>query len=180
MIAGTILSSCYSRNPNSVPDAPPPYPGFPFPRENFQSNKEYNSALPSQNDHSLPVSEIQNAQVSSTNSNPENNYNYIPPSAPPPSASPQTPLLSSLAINADAPRFTLTANGDLWALVQDGKGNEIEWLKMKTGESAFIYDPNALVLTCSSGNLLSIKNSVGKNISFDSKGNGISIIRLPK
>ena len=49
---------------------------------------------------------------------------------------------------------------------------------MKTGESAFIYDPNALVITCSSGNLLSIKNSNGKDISFDSRGNGISIIRL--
>ena len=159
---------------------PPPYPSFPFPQENFQGNDDYNSARPEPNSNRSLSSESQIPVESSLGIDSEKNYNYIPPSAPPPSSSLQTPTFSSLSRKTDNPRFTLTANGDLWALVQDGKGNEIEWLKMKTGESAFIYDPNALVITCSSGNLLSIKNSGGKNISFDSRGNGISIIRLPK
>ena len=180
LITSFTLLGCYSRNPNSIPDAPPPYPSFPFPQENFQSNDDYNSARPEQNSNRSLSSKSQIPVESSLGIDSEKNYNYIPPSAPPPSSSLQTPAFSSLSRKTDNPRFTLTANGDLWALVQDGKGNEIEWLKMKTGESAFIYDPNALVITCSSGNLLSIKNSGGKNISFDSRGNGISIIRLPK
>jgi len=179
-VACFAMLGCYSRNPSSIPDAPPPYPSFPFPQENHQSNDAYNSAPPRPNTQKSLSSETQIPEESSLSTYSEKNYNYIPPSAPPPSSSLQTPAFSSLSRKAGNPRFTLTANGDLWALVQDEKGNEIEWLKMKTGESAFIYDPNALLLTCSSGNLLSIKNSAGKNIPFDSKGNGISIIRLPK
>ena len=175
-----ILLSCYSRKPNSIPDAPPPYPSFPFPQDKFKNANEYNPSLSPDNAHEVINSEKQDHMSGTYDPNGGKNYNYIPPSAPPPSSSIQTPAFSPLATNADTPRFTLTAKGDLWALVQDGKGNEIEWLKMKTGESAFIYDPNALVITCSSGNLLSIKNSNGKDISFDSRGNGISIIRLPK
>ena len=52
----------------------------------------------------------------------------------------------------------MEAKADLWALVQDAQGVELEWLKMKTGESASLYHSGELTITCSSGNKLIIKD----------------------
>ena len=74
---------------------------------------------------------------------------YTPPPASPPSQhsfaqqpafSPNQSQTSYPGINkknnSASARFTLEAKADLWALVQDAQGVELEWLKMKTGESA--------------------------------------------
>ena len=76
-------------------------------------------------------------------------------------------------------RFTLEANADLWALVQNSEGVELEWLKMKKGESAKLHHSGRLTITCSSGNQLIIKDKDQKVVQTTPNKSGISIVRLP-
>ena len=75
-------------------------------------------------------------------------------------------------------RFTLEARADLWALVQDDKGAELQWLKMKPGETSTISHSGDLTITCSSGDKLLIKDKFGKKIETNPNASGISIVRL--
>ena len=79
----------------------------------------------------------------------------------------------------NSPRFTLEAKADLWALVQDDKGIELDWLKMKSGDIRHLNHQGALTITCSSGDLLVIKDKEEKVIETNPNINGISIVRLP-
>ena len=74
--------------------------------------------------------------------------------------------------------YTLEAKADLWALVQNAKGVELEWLKMKAGETATLSYQEALTITCSSGNELVILDKKGKRIDTNPNSSGISIVRL--
>lgn len=179
----STLIGCVSRGTATIPDAPPPYPSFPIPQERYQSsgvydskNREGSSAI------AVPSSVAPKNEVSTKNDNinrNEGSFDYIPPQSIPPRSTNSANQILTNSRNATAPLYSLIASGELWTLVQDKNGKELDWLKMKAGEKAFIYDKNAAVLTCSSGNELSIKDSSGNLVSFNPKSNGISIIRLP-
>ena len=179
------LSCCISRGPTVIPDAPPPYPSFPTTLEKPEGNAQYNGQNQQIQTTPVQTNSLAPNQIASQPKTYEQveAFDYIPPKSQPPFSSTQNQSFRPITTkhtSASTSRFTLHANGELWALVQDKDGNELDWLKMKNGETSYIYDKNALIVTCSSGNLLSIKDASGRPISFDSKSNGISIIRLPR
>ena len=177
------LIGCVQRGTSTIPDAPPPYPSFPIPQERFQSSGVYESKNNGGSSSIAETSSIAPQGSTSTGTDKINHhassFDYIPPKSIPPRSTNSSNQFTANSRAASPPLYTLIASGELWTLVQDRNGKEIDWIKMKAGEQAFIHDKNAAVLTCSSGNELSIKDSSGNLVSFNPKSNGISIIRLP-
>lgn len=182
ILLGIILSftSCRKSSVTSIPNAPPPYPSFPVPQERYQSSQVY-GGQPSTAIYTPPYSETTNYQAPLSN---ENQSFYTPPPADPPRQRIyQNPTLKSQPYpgqrqETNSARFTLEARADLWALVQDAQGTELQWLKMKPGETASISHGGALTVTCSSGDKLLIKDKFGKKIETNPNASGISIVRL--
>lgn len=177
------LIGCVQRGTSTIPDAPPPYPSFPIPQERFQSSGVYDSQNQEESSTIAKASSIApqfetDTEAVKINQN-ASSFDYIPPKSIPPRSTNSANQFTANSRVASPALYTLIASGELWTLVQDRNGKEIDWIKMKAGEQAFIHDKNAAVLTCSSGNELSIKDSSGKLVSFNPKSNGISIIRLP-
>ena len=168
---------------SSIPDAPPPYPSFPFPQERYNSTQVYGG-------QNMATPYIPPYSPSNTTLNPESTPTfYTPPPAPPPnqqgvaqqpvqSYTPLTPNRYNRTTSKETSHYTLEAKADLWALVQNAKGVELEWLKMKAGETATLSYQEALTITCSSGNELVILDKKGKRIDTNPNSSGISIVRL--
>ena len=177
-----ILVGCRSSSNPSIPDAPPPYPSFAVPQERYQSAQVY-GGQPSASIYIPPYSEAPHSGSSDAS------YQYVPPPrasssvVPPPQyTSPNFYHQNKINPRKDtpnSPRFTLEAKADLWALVQDDKGIELDWLKMKSGDIRHLNHQGALTITCSSGDLLVIKDKEEKVIETNPNINGISIVRLP-
>ncbi len=181
-----LLVGCRNSSSTPIPDAPPPYQSFAVPQERYQSAQVYGGQsspspyIPPYSEHSAP------SAIPSTPS-------YSPPVSLPPRGvfnSPNIPRYSSpkyynpnraLSNNhdVDSSRFSLEAKSDLWALIQDESGTELNWLKMKAGDTHSIHHQGALTITCSSGHKLLVKDKSGKTIETNPNANGISIVRLP-
>ena len=175
---------CSSSSSSAVPDAPPPYPSFPVPQERYNSANVYGGQslnppyMPTYNEQ--PLTETQPTPAF-----------YTPPPSPPPTSgfveansynrTTSPSIYRDQQVQAPDPtyRFSLEAKADLWALVQNPEGVELEWLKMKAGETANLAHSGALTITCSSGDQLLIKDKNGKPIESNPNSNGISIVRLP-
>ena len=84
------------------------------------------------------------------------------------------PSYSSIKAN-----YHITAYASVWVLVQDKRGNELEWISMKSGDEAPIMHRGPLTITCSSGNSVKITDKTGKKVDVVTNSNGISIVRLP-
>jgi len=184
MLTLSVFSGC-SGSVSSIPDAPPPYPSFPIPQERYNSAQVYGG-------QNLPTS------YTPPYSPPSGSYQQPPAPTfytPPPSAPPTQPNLSARPSHKYTPpapnrfsskpnrssqssNYTLKANADLWALVQNAKGVELEWLKMKAGDSTELNYSEDLTITCSSGNQLVIVDNKGKQIDTNPNSSGISIVRL--
>jgi len=171
-VCSFLVNGCMPRRTVSIPDAPPPYPTFPLPKQDNLKNQKFTH----QSNNSPEQSNLHGSPPSQSQSDPS--YNYIAPTTATKASAKSSDRRSNFTNTKSQPRFTLEATEELWALVQDDKGNEIQWLKMKSGEAAFIYEKGPLVLTCSSANLLKIKDSLGQPVEFNSRSNGVSIIRL--
>ncbi|MDA8989030.1 hypothetical protein N9H22_01030 [Opitutales bacterium] len=175
-----LFTSCRKSSVTSIPNAPPPYPSFPVPQERYQSSQVY-GGQPSNSTYIPPYSEPTNYQKSVSS---ENQSFYTPPPAVPPRQRIyKNPTLQSQPYprqgqETNSARFTLEAKADLWALVQDDKGAELQWLKMKPGETSTISHSGDLTITCSSGDKLLIKDKFGKKIETNPNASGISIVRL--
>lgn len=186
LLALSVLftAGCRNSSVHSIPDAPPPYPNFPVPQERYNSAQVYGGQssnleyVPPYSDalipqtppatfYSPPPTSAQQQQTFSQ----EPAYNFSP--------YPNTSRPQSLNQQAKPARFTLEANADLWALIQDSKGVELEWLKMKKGDMANLQHIGELTITCSSGDQLTIKDKSGKLINTNPNSSGISIVRLP-
>jgi hypothetical protein len=162
LLGGLILfSSCVRNRPLEIPDAPPPYANFPAP-QNFRNYPASESTYSG--------SEFAN---NSYNQAPTAGQSFASPS-PPSFASPQQKLTQN-----SYQRYTLEADADLWALVQDTKGVELEWLKMKKGDSRPISYPGPITVTCSSGTKLRILDNQNNLVPTKANQSGISIVRLP-
>jgi hypothetical protein len=180
-----IFVGCRSTSVHTIPDAPPPYPSFPVPQERYNSAQVYGGQT-----SNVPYVPPYSSPPTATKVSPPSFYTP-PPASPPsqhsfaqqPAFSPNQSQTSYPGINkknnSASARFTLEAKADLWALVQDAQGVELEWLKMKTGESASLYHSGELTITCSSGNKLIIKDKNQKPINTNPNSSGISIVRLP-
>lgn len=178
-----FLAGCMRSSNQTIPDAPPPYPNFPMPQERYQSAQVY-GGQPSTSAYIPPYND---ASTSYQPPAPTSKTFYAPPPSSPPTQSSFTERPFQTQTNSkefrgqedNTKRFTLEAMADLWALVQDSQGTELEWLKMKTGETASLSYSGSLTITCSSGNKLVIKDKFGKKIETNPNSSGISIVRLP-
>ena len=145
-----LFCSCGGGSASTLPDAPPPYPGFPIPAQNpgagvtepYPSGSGYASSVP-----------------------------YIGTSNYSQSQTAVTPPVSA--------RYMVKAKGNLWVLVQDQFGNEVDWRKLQAGDQFPINQAGSLTVTLSSSDKADILDSDNKKIEVNSKNSGISIVRLP-
>jgi hypothetical protein len=175
-----LFSGCRSSSMSSIPDAPPPYPSFPFPQERYNSAQVYggqNMATPYIPPYSPSATSLSSEPTPTFYSPPPPNQPRIA-QQPVQSYTPSTPNRYNRSVSQETSHYTLEAKADLWALVQNAKGVELEWLKMKAGETATLNYQEALTITCSSGNELVILDKKGKRIDTNPNSSGISIVRL--
>ena len=157
-----LFSSCGGGSVTTLPEAPPPYPNFPVPYE-ASSQQSVPVTL-----YSNQQQGYQNHAFSSTEYKPQTGSNNSWKSSP-----------NALSPVPNYARFTVHANANLWLLVQDSNGNELDWLKLKEGEKVPLSHIGALTITCSSGQDIDIYNKDGRKLDIpESKKPGISIIRL--
>ena len=154
LVFGTCLMiGCRSNRNVEIPDAPPPYANFPAP-QNFQNPQ--------------PVASQSHGNLFA------DPYN---PAAPP--YSNYSNLESTPASPVSTSRYVLRGEADLWALIQDPKGVELDWLKMKSGESVPLTYSGPITVTCSSGHKLKIFDNQKNLIETKTNQSGISIVKLP-
>ncbi len=139
----------------TLPEAPPPYPNFPVPYDSTTTGNNqadpFAAPFPVRNSPYQPEVRSKSWSQSVNAFSPTPNYS----------------------------RFTVHAKANLWLLVQDPKGNELDWLKMQGGEKIPLSHAGPLTLTCSSGRDVEIFDRGGKKIDVPDSGNaGITIIRL--
>lgn len=150
--------SCGGGTVTTLPEAPPPYPNFPVPYQPSSTGSTLESAS-----NSFANSETSTSENFST-ANPLNSWRDAP---------------SALTPSPNYARFTVHAKSNLWLLIQDPSGNELDWLKLQAGEKVPISHIGALTLTCSSGKEIDIFNKAGKKMDLPGLDKpGISIIRL--
>lgn len=159
-----LFCSCGGGSVTTLPEAPPPYPNFPVPYQppgtqpvstgaSLENQKNvYQSNLYAPNQYKRPETGQYNSWESSPNAlSPAPNY----------------------------ARFTVHAKANLWLLIQDANGNELDWLKLQENEKIPISHIGALTITCSSGQDIEIFNKEGRKINTPGSNKpGISIIRL--
>ena len=147
-----LMIGCRSNRNVEIPDAPPPYANFPAP-QNFQNPQP----VAVQSHGNLFADSYNPAPPYSNYSNPEN----------------------STSSPASTSRYVLRAETDLWALIQDPNGVELDWLKMKSGESVPLTYSGPITVTCSSGHKLKIFDNQKNLIETKANQSGISIVKLP-
>ena len=158
---GIFIFGC-GGNP-SIPDAPPPYPTYSTPSYTPPGDS---NGYPSPSSYP-PITPSLGSQYSNqTDLSPSYKQDYF---APPPN-----PNQSSLN-----PRYTVTAEANIWVLVQDEFGTEIDWKKLSKGESMSITHPRPITVTCSSGSKVKIYDEKGKAVKQLINSSGIAIVRLP-
>ncbi len=145
-----LFCSCGGGATSTLPDAPPPYPGFPIPAQN--PGAEVAAPYPSGSGYASGV------PYTGTS-----NYSQ--------SQAAVTPPVSA--------RYMVKAKGNLWVLVQDQFGNEVDWRKLQAGDQFPINQAGSLTVTLSSSDKADILDSDNKKIEINSKNSGISIVRLP-
>ena len=147
----SFFLGCRSNRNVEIPDAPPPYANYPAP-QTFQ----YTQPVPEQSTDN-PFA----APYNPNSTAPDRTYSENEPS------------------RSGDNSYTLRAEGDLWALIQDPKGVELDWIKMKSGESVPLNHPGPIILTCSSGHKLKIFDKQKNPIESKSNHSGITIVKLP-
>ncbi len=152
-------------NPN-IPDAPPPYPTFSTPSYSPPSDSSVYQPSSSYTPNPPAFNGEYGDQRGLSPSVPTFKQEYY---APPPK--PNQPSLES--------RYTITAEANIWVLVQDEFGTEIDWKKLSKGESMPITHPRPVTVTCSSGSKVKILDQKGKAINQFTNSSGIAIVRLP-
>ena len=149
-------------NPN-IPDAPPPYPTYSTPSYSPNNNTNTDTSQPAY---------APDMQWDRENTSPSFSAPYKPQEfyAPPAHKSSQSSITS---------RYTITAKANIWVLVQDEFGTEIDWKKLSKSEIMAINHPRPVTVTCSSGSKVEIVDEKGKIVNQPSNASGIAIVRLP-
>jgi hypothetical protein len=114
-----------------------------------------------------------------------------PPDAPPPHPNLFSPAGSQISPNPQAPVpgiiqpyvkksvVTLEALGDVWILVQDAQGVELQWQNLRKGERLPVSKQGSISITSSNSKALRVLDHEGRSLKEPSEDEGIAIIRLP-
>ena len=114
-----------------------------------------------------------------------------PPNAPPPHPNLFSPTGSQVSPSAQAPVprttkssdkksvITLEALGDVWILVQNAQGVELQWQNLRKGERLPIAKQGSISITSSNGKALRVLDHKGRSLKEPSENEGIVIVRLP-
>ena len=147
----------------TVPDAPPPYPTYSTPSYESKVGSSFSQTAPNFDPDPGKHKQFENYT-------PANSRSFSEIYAPPPKESHSSSLNS---------RYSISAQANLWILVQDEFGTEIDWKKLSKGEKMDITHPRPVTVTCSTGSKVEILNSNGKRVDTNSNSSGIAIVRLP-
>ena len=150
-----FLGACGGGGPTTLPDAPPPWQEAP------SNPDEATAPRPSPFGGNNPRLDNPNKPNSFWSNQPR--------------PSPVTPKPTF----ASKPNYTINAYANVWVLIQDKRGNELEWISLKSGDEVPIMHRGPLTMTCSSSKSVKISDKNGKKIETGNKTNGINIIRLP-
>ena len=74
---------------------------------------------------------------------------------------------------------TLEALGDVWILVQNAQGVELQWQNLRKGERLPVSKQGSISITSSNGKALRVLDHEGRSIKEPSESEGIVIVRLP-
>lgn len=163
LACGFVLSSCGPKPPVTLPDAPPPWQEVPGPNDPTSASPQ----------HGLQTPKLGNPSPASPPS-PSWREKKFGTSSTSNSTPVKRPTYSSIKVS-----YNVTAYASVWVLVQDKKGNELEWVSMKAGDKFPIMHRGPLTITCSSGTSVKITDKNGKKVDPASNSNGITIVRLP-
>ena len=75
--------------------------------------------------------------------------------------------------------ITLEALGDVWVLVQDAQGVEMQWQNLHEGERMPVAKKGPISITYSNGKALRILDREGRSLIEPKEQDGIAILRLP-
>ncbi|SVC18184.1 uncharacterized protein METZ01_LOCUS271038 [marine metagenome] len=98
--------------------------------------------------------------------------NRIPPTA-------QTPMPGTTHSSDKNSVVTLEALGDVWILVQNAQGVELQWQNLRKGERLPVAKQGSISITSSNGKALRVLDHEGRSIKEPSENEGIVIVRLP-
>jgi len=181
-----LLGACGGGASIPVPDAPPPWqevsvPGSPSvsgsqPLPPRPTGLTY-GPRPSWRDRFPPPplsgSPYEPPRPSTPSPSPSAEPAPVSPSPSYPAPTTPRPVYSA------KPNYTVKAYANVWVLVQDKNGNELEWLSMKAGDEVPIMHRGPLTITCSSGKSVKITDKYGKKVDAVADDNRINIVRLP-
>ena len=116
-----------------------------------------------------------------------------PPNAPPPHPNlfSQTGTKNKVLPNTEAPVsgtnekkenksvVTLEALGDVWILVQNAQGVELQWQNLRKGERLPVAKQGPISITSSNGKALRVLDHKGRSLKEPTQKEGITIFRLP-
>ena len=114
-----------------------------------------------------------------------------PPDAPPPHpnlfspASNQVPSNTQATVSETTQNYekksvvTLEALEDVWILVQNAQGVELQWQNLRKGERLPVAKQGSISITSSNGKALRILDHEGRPLKEPSEKEGIAILRLP-
>ena len=114
-----------------------------------------------------------------------------PPNAPPPhpnlfsptgnqiTPSTQAPVLGATQNYEKKSVVTLEALGDVWILVQNAQGVELQWQNLRKGERLPVAKQGSISITSSNGKALRVLDHEGRSLKEPSENEGIAILRLP-
>lgn len=114
-----------------------------------------------------------------------------PPNAPPPhpnlflptgnqvSPSTQAPVLGTTQSSDKKSVVTLEALEDVWILVQNAQGVELQWQNLRKGERLPVAKQGSISITSSNGKALRVLDHEGRSLKEPSENEGIAILRLP-
>ena len=148
-----FIGACGGSGPVTLPDAPPPWQEVPSNGEEVTPPSPFGGTNPRLGNPTTPNS-LWRSQ---------------------PESSPSTPSRSF----ASKPNYTISAYANVWVLVQDKRGNELEWISMQSGDEVPIMHRGPLTITCSSSRSVMIADKNGKKVDTGNNSNGINIVRLP-
>ena len=74
---------------------------------------------------------------------------------------------------------TLEALGDVWILVQNAQGVELQWQNLRKGERLPVAKQGSISITSSNGKALRVLDYEGRSLKEPSENEGIVIVRLP-
>jgi hypothetical protein len=74
---------------------------------------------------------------------------------------------------------TLEALGDVWILVQNAQGVELQWQNLRKGERLPVAKQGSISITSSNGKALRVLDHEGRSLKEPSENEGIAILRLP-